>query len=668
MRNCRLPIVLAFSILAPRSVASAQESTTLKNPPKLSVVTPPLDSEEHLSTPGDTPPLLPVTDTPFFEHVRRELAQQELRTLPRDASAERIAGVDVRVSTPKVTQGKLQWVGTVDGLYSKGGSTKSRFERHATYGVEGPPSNVITGMAVDSRNRLWVVTPAGLGCCTADGGWQIIRGRDGLPVEDLTCISIDSQDRIWLGSTQGLIQYRPYAEERQWYYRAGRRYLPNDRVTNVQVSEDGRCVYARTSAGWTCIEEVARTLFSKAEYLEARYQDRHRRLGMPAPAIFEGVEKTDHWTHEPQPSDGLWTSYHVAAMSMAYALTGEARYRDSASEGMKALYFLQNVTGIEGLVARSVADINEPAAATLREQSNWRSATDGKTIWRDDVSSDQITGHYFAFYTYYEHIARHDPQESALLKKQLRQVTDYILEHNYQIIDWDGKMTLWGWWNPELLNDEPQNFLESGIYSLMMLSFLKTAHYITGDEKYLEHYRSLIEEHGYLSNLLLQKKVFPDELNHSDDQLSALVFYSFLQLELDPFIRDAVHRSLRRHARIERDERNSLFDFVYATVDSEDADILGGIQTLREMPQDRRNWGTDNSVRADVRIDTKATDHGKLILLDVLPADERDFERWNDDPYRAKTPGNGLYEGTGVHYLLPYWIGRYHGLIAPPER
>ena len=57
------------------------------------------------------------------------------------------------------------------------------------------------------------------------------------------------------------------------------------------------------------------------------------------------------------------------------------------------------------------------------------------------------------------------------------------------------------------MNDVPENFLENGIYSLMMLSFLKTAHHITGEATYGEHYVSLIEEHQYLSNLQLQKKV-----------------------------------------------------------------------------------------------------------------------------------------------------------------
>jgi hypothetical protein len=654
----------AFLTLCFCPVISAQRSTMLKAPPRLSIVAPPLDSTEHLSTPGDTAPQLPITDTPFFEHVRRNLTQQEHSIVAARALVKSVAGLP-DTTTTQIVQGGYQWVGTVQGLYFKrpGGT---EFSQHPTYGVDGPPSNVISGMVVDSQGRLWVTTGAGLSFRDETGQWRIIRGSQGLPAENLSSIAVDSQDRLWLGSHQGLIEYRPDANGRQWYFRAGRRYLPDNQVTAIHIPDDDRCVLVNTRKGWVCIEAVERTLYGKAESLEARYQQRHRRLGMPSPAVYEAADQTDHWVHSPQASDGLWTSYHIAAMCFAYTDTGEERYLDAAKEGMEALYMLQNITGIKGLVARSMAAVNEPAAPRLREQSNWHLTDDGKYLWRDDVSSDQITGHYFAFHNYYDHVARHRPEESGRLKQQLRQVTDYILDHNYQIIDLDGEKTRWGWWNPELLNEDPRNYLESGLYSLMMLSFLRTAHHITGDEKYLEHYRDLIEEHDYLSNLLLQKKVFPDELNHSDDQLSALVFYSYMLLEDDPFIRSALHRSLRRHARIERDERNTLFAFVYAVSDPEDADILGGIQTLREMPQDRRDWRTDNSTRTDVVINARATVPGQPVLFEVLPADERHFERWNADPYRATSGGEGLAEGTGVHYLLPYWMGRYHGLISPP--
>jgi hypothetical protein len=644
--------------------AVGEESTRLNSSLRLSSVVPPLSSAEHRSRAGREPLKLPVADTPFFEHVRRNLDIQEFMSLAPLAFEKQIEGISAKATTPIVVQNDLEWVGTEDGLYFRAMGKEAKFSSHPTYGFSGPQSNVISGIAVDSRGSLWVATPAGLSERDQQGKWRSIRGRQGLPWEELTCIAIDQLDRIWLGSTRGLIQYRPYAEGRQWYYRAGERYLPEDHVVAVVNGKDKRNVYVQTETGWTGIEEVARTLHGKAEYLEARYQERHRRLGMPSPTYNDDAYKMTSWKHGHQASDALWTSYHIAAMCMAYTLTGEERYRDSAQEGMEALYFLQNVTGVHGLVARSAVGVEEPEAKELRGHVSWHPTADGKFLWRDDVSSDQMTGHYFAFYVYYQHIARHDPNELSVLKKQIRQVTDYMLDHNYQILDWDGEVTKWGWLNPEAVNDVPENFLENGIYSLMMLSFLKTAHHITGEAKYEQHYDSLIEDHQYLSNLLLQKKVFPDELNHSDDQLSALLFYSYMQLEQDPVIRDAVHRALRRHARIERHERNSLFAFVYASADPEDADAEGGIRTLREMPQDRRNWGMNNAHRADIQIDRQSSDGGNVVLVDVLPADERDFQRWNLNPYRANTGGNGKMEGTGVQYLLPYWMGRYHWVIG----
>jgi len=649
------------------SYSLAAESTllesSLESPPRLNSVVPPLDSDEHRSRPGEESLKLPIADTPFFEHVRREVTSQQERALNTLSLKKRVKGISTPATTPRVRQEDLEWVGTEDGLYFRAAIEKVPWQRHPTYGIDGPRSNVISGIAVDSQGMLWVTTHAGLSSRDQQGQWRLIGGRQGLPWEALTCIAIDSVNRIWLGSTHGLIQYRPYAKERKWYYRAGKRYLPNDHVLAVAIGKDDHNTLIKTNAGWSRIEEVSRTLHSKAEYLETRYQQRHRRLGMPSPT-YDDDGTDENLLHGHQASDGLWTSYHVAAMCMAYTLTGEERYRESAKEGMEAIYFLQNVTGVKGLVARSVVGVNEPEAKQVQDAKNWHPTPDGKYLWRDDVSSDQFTGHYFAFYMYYQHIARHDPAERTLLEKQLRQVTDAMLNHNYQILDWDGKVTRWGWLNPEAVNDVPANFLENGIYSLMMLSFLKTTHHITGDEKYQQHYISLIEEHNYLSNLLLQKKTFPDELNHSDDQLSALLFYSYLQLEHDPYIRDAVQRALRRHARIERDERNSLFAFVYASVEPEDADITGGIRILRELPQDRRNWKMDNAHRADIQIDRRNSDENTIVLSEVLPADERDFQRWNLDPYRANTGGDGKTEGTGVQYLLPYWMGRYYGLIG----
>jgi hypothetical protein len=635
----------------------------LEQRPPLANVVGPLSIPDHRSRLEPQIPL-PVDDTPFIEHVRAAASAADWPA-PAAQPPAQAPGVSEPVSTAIVTQGILQWIGTRDGVYFREGS--GAFMRHPTYGVDGPPSNVIAAVAVDSKDTLWVATPAGLSARDTDGAWRTIRGREGLPWEDLTAIAIDANDNIWLGSTRGLILHTPYTQGRQWYYRAGERYLPGDQIAEVAVAADGRSVFVKTDQGLGRIDLVERTLHSKADYWQQRFEERHRRLGMPSPALYDDAYAMTSWTHGPQPSDGLWTGYHVAAMSMAYSLTGDDQYRAAAKTGMEALYLLQNVTGVTGLVARSVIAVDEPYAEQAAKQDNWHTTADGKYMWRDDVSTDQIDGHYLAFYAYFEHVAQYDEQERARLEKQLRQVTDYILDNNYEIIDWHGERTLWGWYDPERTNNQPIHYLEGALYSLMLLSHIKVAHCITGDEKYLDHFRTLIHEHGYLSNLLLEKKLFPDELNHSDDQLSAVAYYPFLQLEHDPVIRETLHRACRRHARIELPERNTFFAFTYATIDPDDADVAGGVQTLRELPQDRRQWAMINSHRADVTIRPDANRGGQKVLLEVLPYDEHHFERWNQDPYRPDTGGDGRLDGSGEHHILVYWMGRYHGLIAPPQ-
>ncbi len=86
-------------------------------------------------------------------------------------------------------------------------------------------------------------------------------------------------------------------------------------------------------------------------------------------------------------------------------------------------------------------------------------------------------------------------------------------------------------------------------------------------------------------------------------------------------------------------------------------------ESSARLPNDS---GTVPTQRADVIINPHETDHGQIQLLDIIPYDETVFERWNYNPYKAIHWGNGLSEGTGVHYLLPYWMARYHGLLAPP--
>lgn len=690
-------------------------------PPPLSNVVPPIESTEHLvrNPEKDGAHNLPIVVPPFEEHVRdfhaagpgdgvlalgleadgtlhaispsaqfvqgidgawsttreapspssaieaRAQLQHELGQIPRADWKRLRALLRKRDITAYAFQGDTLWFADSLGLYRA--ERDSKPERHPRYGIDGPASTHITGLAFDSQGTLWAGTASGLSLRRHDGSWTTLRGKDGLPIEEITAIAVDGSDRLWIGTEHGLVHYRPYEPGRQWFYRAGGRYLPGDQVSDVVCSADGKTVFTWTNAGLGRLDAVTTTLLERAQTIERLVNERHRRLGLVAECTLnDAINPTSH-TISDIDNDGLWTAYHVAAMSLCFGATGDPAAKESARTGMHALYMLQDASGIPGLVARSVLppelgkekDTDKP-----EDKRQWRPTPDGTMYWKSDTSSDEIDGHYLAFYTYYEHIAQHDPEEKARIVEQVREVTDYIVDNNYQLIDWDGERTRWGFWNPEALNETRDNYLEHGLNALQILSFLKVAHYVTGDEKYDTHYRKLIYEHRYLDNVLLSKKLFPDSYNHSDDQLGYVAWYPILQLEKDPVLAEALHLGQRRHYFVVAPKRPSFYAFVHATIAPNETDLESAIEQLKRIPTDRRVWGVKNSIRDDVHFAARPNRFGRPVLDSVLPVDERVFEKWNKDPYEPDREGEGLYEDDGAAYLLPYWMGRYHGLIT----
>ena len=84
-----------------------------------------------------------------------------------------------------------------------------------------------------------------------------------------------------------------------------------------------------------------------------------------------------------------------------------------------------------------------------------------------------------------------------------------------------------------------------------------------------------------------------------------------------------------------------------------------------EMPEDRRSWRQENSQRADVSFASRTNRFNRRVLREFLPVDERNFDKWNKDPFEPDGGDvGGLSEESGATYLLPYWMGRYHGFFV----
>ena len=69
--------------------------------------------------------------------------------------------------------------------------------------------------------------------------------------------------------------------------------------------------------------------------------------------------------------------------------------------------------------------------------------------------------------------------------------------------------------------------------------------------------------------------------------------------------------------------------------------------------------------RRDIKVNRAASRFRRPQATTALPPSERPFMRWNGNPYAlAGGDALGRSEDDGTVWLLPYWMGRYHGFIV----
>jgi hypothetical protein len=514
----------------------------------------------------------------------------------------------------------------------------------------------------DSRDGEYRTIENGVIRQLADGRIAAIPSTGLLPVTPVTVIRRADEQTLYLGTAKGLIRYSTAAGEVPIRYLAGRRWLADDRVLGIGIGERNATtgeneIWVETPAGFSRISEKLMTLAEKARIFEERIRRRHVRHGMVSDSqLLRPGDLSSNRTVSSD-NDGLWTAIYVAAEAFRYKVTGETEAREFARQGMRLLMRLEEITGNPGFPARSFIRKGEDIQPTDGE---WHDTPDGLWRWKGDTSSDEIAGHYFVYPIYYDLVA--DEAEKVELRKVISRITDHILDHNYQLVDLDGKRTLWGWWGPEAIWDDAT---ETGLRALHILAHLRVAHHMTGNARYQKAYDELVTRHKYHLLTRNQKINYPGYVNHSDDELAFISYYPLLQYEKDPKLREAYLDSLDRAWQVERTERIPLWNFIYAAGSMKsEYDRAEALRTLREIPLEQIEWTVTNSHRQDVPRDALADRFGKNQALVVLPYDELPMSKWNGNPYRLDGGTGGRREDDGSYFLLPYWMGRYHKLIG----
>ena len=553
---------------------------------------------------------------------------------------------------------------------------------------------------------VWLASTAGLIRGEA-GQWQFFEGKDGLPYNDFTAAATGPQGEVWLGTTLGAIRY----DGKRWDYRQGKRWLPGDHVKSITVDDQGNATFL-TNNGVGRIERRPMTLAEKAAFYEKEIEQYIMRTeyGYTSEVGLKKPGDKSEIIYEDSDNDGLWTAMYGASQVYAYAVRKSPETKARAVKAFEALRFLQKVhEGAEiappkGYVARTIRYTTDPDPNIGRVEGDrktkaeedkawkvyeprWPKSKDGKWFYKTDTSSDELDGHYY-FYALYHDLVAETPEEKSRVQEVVRDLTDHLVNHDFTLTDVDGQRTRWAVFGPHALNQEELWWAERGLNSLSMLSYLAVAEHVCGDPKYGKIARELIDKHHYLQNLTFPKLQWgPGTGNHSDDEMAFMSFYNLLRYTKDPEVKNTTLFAFFRYYQGEVPEMNPFFNFTYAAlgIDQTITDNWGtwpvppaqgwltdAMDTLFGFPLDRCNWAHKNSHRIDLirpfhnMDEPYAPDHGPRgtrVNGKCLPVEERFFHHWNTNPWALDYGGDGRSLASGAVYLLPYYMGLYHGFI-----
>ena len=575
-------------------------------------------------------------------------------------------------------QGGL-WIATGMGLYHLNAGRVRHYHR-----MDELVSGELNALAFAPDGRLWLGSLGGIDVYENGTRVQHFTTAGGLPNYDVRSLTFSPDGVLWVGTALGVVRY----DGSSWSLRYSRRWLLSDDVRDVAF--DGRgTAWVATGSGVSAIKRRTMTLADKAEYYHGICRARHvRPPGLVEKCFYPDPGDRTVFKPRDDDNDGEYTSMYVAMESFRYAVTKDPKAKEYADQAYDALEFLQTVTGTDGFVARTVipsswtkmADPNEditPQVAVDRRirdprykpvSTRWRLSKDGKWLWKGDTSSDEITGHFYGYQAYYRHAA--DDARKERVRRHVRKIMDYIIDGGYELRDIDGKSTRWGVWSPEKLNGDPDWRVERPINSFELLSYLKTTYWITGDSKYQELYRELIDRHGYAEAVRRPKAYGLSERTHIDDELLALAIPGLLLNEDDSELRSIYMEGLTWQYRTVENDRNPYFNFTFGMIGGENFHLDDSVAFLRDAPLDLILWRIDSSKREDITLRRHPMPE-PMQTGRMLPPSERGVMRWDKNPWDVVSGDfsdeRGSLESDGVFWLLPYWMGRYYGFIHAPN-
>lgn len=489
-----------------------------------------------------------------------------------------------------------------------------------------------------------------------------------LPSTNITAVKVIN-DKVWFGSPAGA--FAVSSNHKIDYYN-GERWIPSNHVIHIEEGPDHSALIT-TDKGLGHILFKKMTLAEKANFFDHQVRTRHIRNGFNATLSGLKNGNLNGGFMSDSDNDGLWTSMYLGGEAFRYAVTKSPEALQNVIESLDAMERLFTINPVPGFAARSFE--RSGYINSLSDPERWQHSSDKEWDWKSTTSSDEAIGHIFVYGVIAELVDVPEIKEKAIML--IDTMMSHIIKNDLYLVDFDGKPTTWGKWNPSYVNGFPTNVGDRKLNSSNITAMLQTAYHFTKKEKYKEKALDLLNNHGYFENLMRPMshigstpdggddyaKMLSESWNHSDDEMYFLGYWGLYRYALNDELKQAYRKTILDHFESEKPEKDGLWNIATALTGTKDFDLEGAIWYLQEHPLDLIQWNIENSKRQD--LDFNKENFRNQTTKEVLPPDERPVQRHNANMFRLdRTSGNGVSElSAGDIWLLPYWMGRYLGVI-----
>jgi uncharacterized protein (TIGR03437 family) len=323
----------------------------------------------------------------------------------------------------------------------------------------------------------------------------------------------------------------------------------------------------------------------------------------------------------------LWTGAYLAAEAFRYKVTQSADALNNVRGALAGLKALTDVTG-DNRLARCMAMANSPYAASIASQEASNTINQNPPwIWVDNTSRDEVVGAFFGLGAAFDLV--NDATVQSDISALVTRLLGFVSGHT---------------WTP---NNDLSNTFVLRPEELQML--IVVARHVNPGIQVSAPLLSLPIEVGAEFDVASNSSYFKFNLDF-------MTFYNLVRLNNDSSYLSA-YQIVRNYT---ASHQNAFFDMIDRALQGPNStrDAEAGMLLDQWLSRPVR----DPYVDLTNTVSVCGTEACNPVPVPLRPP--TDF-LWQRDPFQLTGGGSSTVESPGIDYILPYWMGRYYGVISP---